>query len=382
MLQMVTGVLLALVYVPSAAEAWNSLQLLNHHIPLGWLLRAIHGWGSNFMVAVVLVHMAQVFLFGAYKFPRELTWMVGVFLLLMTLGMAFTGQVLRFDQDAYWGIGIGVSIFGRVPFIGGPIVDLLSGGPIIGGANPVTLFCLARLHRSRPAFGLRRPSPMDGAEAGNQRVAHARAPGSSRHLHCPGQRNRSQRRHSFLPRSRMERSHFFCLHHRSRTRCAIVFGPFGPSGMPDPTMIDTVPKPDFFFLWLYALLSLLPPNWETPFLLIAPPIAIAILLLLPLVAGTGEKSWHRRPVAVLTLLILAVGWATRNPPCNLRALESPDECLERCADPSAFHTQHNSSRTPGRKCLPVQAVPELSCPGWTRGRSRPGARRCCSTNDP
>jgi ubiquinol-cytochrome c reductase cytochrome b subunit len=92
--------------------------------------------------------------------------------------------------------------------------------------------------------------------------------------------------------------------------CAIVFGPFGPSGMPDPTIIDTVPKPDFFFLWLYALLSLLPPNWETPFLLIAPPIAIAILLVLPLVAGTGEKSWHRRPVAVLTLLILAVGWAT------------------------------------------------------------------------
>ena len=158
MLQVVTGVLLALVYVPSAAEAWNSLQLLNHHIALGWLLRAIHGWGSNFMVAVVLVHMAQVFLFGAYKFPRELTWMVGIFLLLMTLGMAFTGQVLRFDQDAYWGIGIGVSISGRVPFVGSQIVHLLLGGPIIGGATlsrffashvfiiPGLLLALAGLH--------------------------------------------------------------------------------------------------------------------------------------------------------------------------------------------------------------------------------------------
>ena len=70
------------------------------------------------MVAIVLIHMVQVFLFGAYKFPRELTWIVGVFLLLMTLGMAFTGQVLRFDQDAYWGLGIGASISSRVPVVG------------------------------------------------------------------------------------------------------------------------------------------------------------------------------------------------------------------------------------------------------------------------
>ena len=79
----------------------------------------MHGWGSDFMVAIVLIHMVQVFLFGAYKFPRELTWIIGVFLLLLTLGMAFTGQVLRFDQDAYWGLGIGASIVSRVPLIGG-----------------------------------------------------------------------------------------------------------------------------------------------------------------------------------------------------------------------------------------------------------------------
>src|SRR5215813_14449897 len=99
--QVVTGVMLAFIYVPSANEAWSSLQSLNYDVTLGWFIRALHGWGSNFMVAIVLIHMVQVFLFGAYKFPRELTWMIGVFLLLMTLGMAFSGQVLRFDQDAY-----------------------------------------------------------------------------------------------------------------------------------------------------------------------------------------------------------------------------------------------------------------------------------------
>ena len=77
-LQLVTGILLAFIYVPSAGGAWNSLQVLNHQVSLGWFIRALHGWGSNFMLAIVLIHMVQVFLFGAFKFPRELTWIIGV----------------------------------------------------------------------------------------------------------------------------------------------------------------------------------------------------------------------------------------------------------------------------------------------------------------
>ena len=84
--QVVTGILLALLYVPSAGEAWGVLQVLNHQVAAGWFIRALHGWGSNFMVAIVLVHMVQVFLFGAYKFPRELTWIVGVCLLAHDAG--------------------------------------------------------------------------------------------------------------------------------------------------------------------------------------------------------------------------------------------------------------------------------------------------------
>jgi hypothetical protein len=111
-------------------------------VALGWFIRAMHGWGSNFMVAIVLIHMAQVFLFGAHKFPRELTWIIGVFLLLMTLGMAFTGQVMRFDQDAYWGLGIGASIASRVPILGPAVVKLMLGGPIIAGATLSRFFAL------------------------------------------------------------------------------------------------------------------------------------------------------------------------------------------------------------------------------------------------
>ena len=92
--------------------------------------------------------------------------------------------------------------------------------------------------------------------------------------------------------------------------CAAVLGPFGPGGAPDPTIIQTAPRPDYFFLWLYAVLSLLPPSMETPVLLIGPAIGLLVLLALPFVSGEGEKSWQRRPIAVLTILLTAVALGT------------------------------------------------------------------------
>jgi ubiquinol-cytochrome c reductase cytochrome b subunit len=308
MLQIVTGILLALVYVPSAGEAWNSLNMLNHQLPLGWFLRAMHGWGSNFMVAVVLIHMAQVFMFGSYKFPRELTWILGVFLLLMTLGMAFTGQVLRFDQDSYWGLSIGASIVSRVPLIGGQLVHILLGGPIIAGATLTRFFALhvfiipgamlvfAGLHVWMVLKLGISEWPMPGrAVRRDTYIAEY-----NELTHKDGI--------PFVPGAFWKDLFFSAGIVAAVAVCAAVFGPYGPSGQPDPAIIQTVPKPDFFFLWIYAVLSYLPANLETPFLLIAPVLAIAGLLALPFLAGEGEKSWHRRPVAVITLVTIAVVW--------------------------------------------------------------------------
>src|SRR5436309_14806677 len=141
-LQIITGTCLAFVYVPSASEAYTSLEYLTYQQSLGWFLRAVHNWGSNFMVAIMALHMTQVFLFGAFKYPRELTWISGVVLLFCTLGMAFTGQVLRFDQDAYWGLGIGASVMGRMPLIGTPLVHAMLGGPIIAGETLSRFFAI------------------------------------------------------------------------------------------------------------------------------------------------------------------------------------------------------------------------------------------------
>jgi ubiquinol-cytochrome c reductase cytochrome b subunit len=309
-LQIVTGILLALIYVPSGAEAWSSLQTLNHDVTLGWFIRALHGWGSNFMVAIVLIHMVQVFLFGAYKFPRELTWIVGVFLLLMTLGMAFTGQVLRFDQDAYWGLGIGASIASHVPILGPAIVKLMLGGPIIAGATLSRFFALhvfvipgmligfVCLHLLMVLKLGINEWPMPGRLV--RRATYANE------YHELTKKDGAP----FVPYAVWKDLFFAASILLAVAACALYFGPFGPTGVPDPTIIQTAPKPDYFFLWLYALLSLLPPAMETPALLIGPVIAILLLLLLPFLSGEGEKSWRRRPIAVLTVLLIAVTLGT------------------------------------------------------------------------
>jgi ubiquinol-cytochrome c reductase cytochrome b subunit len=308
--QIVTGILLGMLYTPSAAEAWNSLQVLNHQVSLGWFIRALHGWGSNFMVAIVLIHMIQVFMFGAYKFPRELTWILGVFLLLMTLGMAFTGQILRFDQDAYWGLGIGASIASRVPVVGPWLVNLMLGGPIIGGATlsrffaihvfviPGTLLAFVALHVLLVLKLGVNEWPMPGRIV--RRATYIQEYHELTHKHGE----------PFVPYAAFKDIFFSGFILLAIAACAAILGPFGPSGQPDPTIIQTAPHPDYFFLWLYALLSYLPPSAETPILLIGPAIAILVLLALPFFAGEGEKSWKRRPIAVLTVLLVAVGLGT------------------------------------------------------------------------
>jgi ubiquinol-cytochrome c reductase cytochrome b subunit len=308
--QVVTGILLALIYVPSAAEAWSSLHALNNQVALGWFIRAMHGWGSNFMVAIVLIHMAQVFLFGAHKYPRELTWIVGVFLLLMTLGMAFTGQIMRFDQDAYWGLGIGASIVSRVPIIGPAAVKLMLGGPIIAGATlsrffalhvfiiPGLLIAFVSLHLLMVLKLGINEWPMPG------RIVR-RATYESQY-HDLTKRDGAP----FVPYAVWKDLFFAGAIVLAIAACAFYFGPYGPTGQPDPTIIQTAPKPDYFFLWLYAVLALLPPSLETPFLLIVPAVVILALILLPFLSGEGEKSWKRRPIAVLTVLLIAIALGT------------------------------------------------------------------------
>src|SRR5438046_5376175 len=263
------------------------------------------------MIAIVLIHMVHVFLFGAYKYPRELTWVVGVLLLLMTLGMAFTGQVLRFDQDAYWGLGIGVSIAARVPVLWPRLVNLLLGGPIIAGATlsrffalhvfviPGLLIAFVVVHLILVlALGINE-WPMPG------RVVRRATYLDEYHRLTHGDDGIP-----FVPVAVWKDIFFSGFILLSIVACAAILGPFGPGGAPDPTIIQTAPRPDYFFLWLYAVLSLLPPSLETPALLIVPGLVLRGLLSLPLVSGAGGNAWLGSPIAVLAILLRAVPLGT------------------------------------------------------------------------
>lgn len=305
-LQVITGILLALTYSPNAADAWNNLIFMNHNVPLGWFLRGIHGWGSDFMVAIVVIHMVQVFTFGAYKFPRELTWTVGVILLLLTLGMAFTGQVLRWDQDAYWGLGIGAAILGRTPLIGGWLVHLLLGGPTIGTATlsrfftlhvfviPGIMLALVAVHVWMVLVLGINEWPMPGRIV--RRKTYLKEYEEEVHKHgIP-----------FVPDAVWKDALFASAIVLAIMACAWFLGPIGPGGPPDPTIIQTIPKPDPPFLWIFAVFALMPPAMETPLILIAPVLLVIWMLALPYYAGEGEKHWSRRPIAVLMVVVIAI----------------------------------------------------------------------------
>src|ERR1700694_6028638 len=138
--QAVTGVFLAMYYRPDAAGgAYESIRYITDDAFLGQFVRSMHKWGASVMIILIFLHMGRVFFYGAYKYPRELTWIVGVVLLILTLVMGFTGYLLPFDQRAYWATIVGVNINGSGPFVGPFLSDFLRGGPEFG-ANTLSRF--------------------------------------------------------------------------------------------------------------------------------------------------------------------------------------------------------------------------------------------------
>src|SRR6516162_7474303 len=301
--QILTGIGLALVYVPAADKAYESLLSLDYDQTLGWFLRALHYYAGSGMVVLVLVHMTQVFLHGAYKYPRELTWVLGVLLLLCTLGMFFTGQILRWDPDAYWGLAVGGSMAGRVPGLGPWLVRLLLGGPVIGGESlsrffalhvfvipgallfflAVHLWLVLKCGVSAP------PVPGQVVDPKTYDAAYEKQLESG----VP-----------FLGDAMLKDALFSSLAVIVVVVLAAVLGPKGPTGPPDPTLAGANPRPEWPFLWLFGLLSLSPSAWETFIMLVFPIILIVVLFLVPFVSNRGERAPSRRPVAVLAVVVI------------------------------------------------------------------------------
>ena len=141
-IQGITGIFLAVYYVPDPENAYKSVQFIMDGVAFGWLIRGIHHWGATLMVIFVFVHMLRTFFMGAYKFPREITWLTGVILLLTTLGMGFTGYLLPWNQRAYWATTVGTAIAGTVPVFGDFILRVLRGGTDLSGVTLARFFAV------------------------------------------------------------------------------------------------------------------------------------------------------------------------------------------------------------------------------------------------
>jgi len=140
--QLLSGLLLSVHYVPSEAEAYASIQRLNRVVPLGGLLRSTHHWAANLMVVTVLLHMVRVFITGSYQNPRELNWVAGVLLFAMTLAFGFTGYLLPWDQKAYWATVVGANMLGSVPLIGPSLAAFVRGGAEVTGQTLLRFYSM------------------------------------------------------------------------------------------------------------------------------------------------------------------------------------------------------------------------------------------------
>jgi ubiquinol-cytochrome c reductase cytochrome b subunit len=303
LIQILTGIGLSMVYVPAANEAYESLLYLNYDQPWGWFLRALHYYAGSGMVVMVLVHMTQVFLQGAYKYPRELTWVVGVFLLLCVLGMFFSGQILRWDPDAYWGLAVAGSMAGRVPVIGPQIVHALLGGDIIGASSLSRFFALHVFVIPGALLGLLAVHLWLVLKCG---VSAPPVPGAvvDPSTYDQDYEQELKRGVPFFGDALWKDVFFSALAVVVVVVIAALVGPKGPTEPPDPTLGGANPRPEWPFLWLFAMLALSPRDVETFIMLVFPVVVIIALLLVPFVSNRGERAPSRRPVAVLSVIVI------------------------------------------------------------------------------
>jgi ubiquinol-cytochrome c reductase cytochrome b subunit len=310
MVQVVTGIALAFSYIPSATEAYSTLHFISEQAPFGHFLRGLHYYGASAMVLMVGLHMAQVFLAGSYKFPRELNWATGVLLLAFTLAMGFTGQLLRGDQNAVWTVVVAAEQAGRAPFIGQWLAHFILGGETVGGATftrffaihvfimPGFIFAFVGLHLwlvlrhgiSEPPKAGKLVDPKTYRQEYKELIEKKGKP--------------------FWPDAAWRDVVFCVAMIMVITVLALVSGAPQLGKPPDPSLIDATPRPDWYFMWYFAVLALLPHGTEQYLLVYGPLLVGIILIALPFFFNRGERSPWRRPWAIAIVLMTVVMIAT------------------------------------------------------------------------
>lgn len=308
LLQLVTGSALATVYVPAPGAAYQSLQYISSQATLGHFLRGMHYFGASAMMVLIGMHLIRVFLTGSYKFPREMNWLSGALLLVLTVSMAFTGQVLRWDQNGVWSTVVAAEQARRVPLVGAILERTLLAGDQISGQTlshifayhvfliPGLIILLIALHlylviRNGISEPPKVAEPVDPAKYREhyQRLLDKGEP--------------------FWPDAMWRDVVFGTGVVLIVVALALLIGP-APIGLPpDPSLLAKGPKPDWYLLWYFALLAVLPPRLEDWLIWLLPLIGGIVMLGLPLAFGKGQRHPARRPWAWAFVLLFVTGVA-------------------------------------------------------------------------
>jgi ubiquinol-cytochrome c reductase cytochrome b subunit len=305
-LQVATGIALSTTYVPSSGQAYESLRFITEQAMLGRFLRGMHYFGASAMVLLIGIHVSRTYIMAAYKFPRELNWLTGAVLLLLTLALAFTGQLLRWDQSAVWSVIVGAAQAARMPVVGEQIGRFILAGDTIGGATlsrffafhvffiPAIVFAFIGLHlalvlRHGISERTRDVSVVDPATYRAHYTSLLKREGVP-----------------FWPDAAWRDVVFGAAVTATIVLLALIVGPPDLGPPPDPSILQAYPRPDWYFLWYFALLALAPNNLESLIIVLGPLVFGAALLLVP-VFNKGARTMRRRPWAPLLVVFI---WTT------------------------------------------------------------------------
>jgi ubiquinol-cytochrome c reductase cytochrome b subunit len=312
LLQVFTGTVLATIYVPSTQNAYESMNFITHSAFLGNLLRGLHFWGAGAMVLLIGIHSVRVYLMAAYKYPREANWLTGSLLMVLTLGMGFSGQLLPWDQNAVWSVIVGAEQAAKVPVIGTATAKWILGGRTLGGLTlsrfyaahvfffPGLIFLILGVHlylvihhgiSEPPRAG--RPVDPKSYRAWYENLIKTKG--------VP-----------FWPDAAWRDVTFGFLCVLTVFLLALFVGPPPLSKVPDPTIIQASPQPYWYFLWFFAVLAMAPHSGETFLIIATPAVYFFVMFVLPFVANKGERSAKRRPWAIalviMSVIIIGVFW--------------------------------------------------------------------------
>jgi len=299
----VSGVFLAMYYNPSPDKAYQAIDYIMHDLPWGWLLRGIHHWGASAMVIAVFLHMMTNFFTGTYKAPREVTWISGVVMFLIVLGLGFTGYLLPWDLKAYWATTVSTNIPKDIPLIGGFLSRLALGGSSISGATLTRFYAVHAmlLPAALVAFigfhiylvrvhGISEHSPEDDT------ALEGDAPKATQ----PGRPYRFYPEHAW-------RSAIVFVVVLAILLILSVYGTIPREQIAGTLVEDYLPRPEWYYMWLFQLLTLFPGKWEAVGSLATPSLLVILLFAVPFIGRRGRYGAANRPLPLAIGMTAIVG---------------------------------------------------------------------------